>query len=99
MPNRREHLSVTKEEEQNNFWNRTDVCGPINPFTWDTKNYILTFLDDFTHCVIVYLLERKYEVAEKMKQFINMVEAKWELKISKLRSENGREYLSKDLTD
>ena len=28
-----------------------------------------------------------------------MVEAKWQLQVSKLRSDNGREYLSKDLTD
>lgn len=62
------------------------------------KNYILTFLNGFTYFVcVIYLLEWKYEVAEMVKQFIKMVEAKWQLQISKLRSDNGKEYLSQDL--
>jgi len=77
----------------------TDVCGPIDPCTWDKKNYILTFLDDFTHFAVIYLLEKKYEVTEKVKQFINMAEAKWQQQVSKLRSDNGREYLSKEQTE
>lgn len=44
----------------------TDVCGPIDPCTWDNRNYILTFLDDYTHFAVIYLLERKYELAEKV---------------------------------
>jgi len=56
-------------------------------------------LDDFTHFAVIYLLEGKYEVTEKIKQFINMAEAKWQQQVSKLQSDNGREYLSKELTE
>lgn len=63
----------------------TDVCGPIDPFTWDKKKYIITFIDDFTHFVMVYLIEGKFEVTETVKEYTNQVETKWNLKISKLR--------------
>ncbi|KMQ86176.1 gag-pol polyprotein [Lasius niger] len=69
------------------------------PCTWDKKRYMLTFLDDYTHFAVIYLLEGKYEVTELVKQYINMVEAKWQLRVSKLRSDNGREYLSKKLVE
>lgn len=26
----------------------TDVCGPINPDTWDGNRYFITFLDDYS---------------------------------------------------
>ena len=35
----------------------TDVCGPIDPVTWDGKRYFLTVLDDYTHYCKVYLLK------------------------------------------
>lgn len=75
----------------------TDVCGPIEPVTWDRKKYILTFIDDFTHFVMIYLLEGKYEVPEAVKEYTNQVETKWNLKISKLRCDNGREFVNDDL--
>jgi len=35
------------------------VCGPIEPSTWDNKRYMLTFLDDYTHFAVIYLLDGK----------------------------------------
>lgn len=29
----------------------SDVCGPLNPSTWNGKRYFVTFTDDFTHLV------------------------------------------------
>ena len=34
----------------------SDVCGKISPPTVDNKNYFVTFIDDFTHYTVVYLL-------------------------------------------
>lgn len=75
----------------------TDVCGPIMPATWDNQKYFLTFLDDYTHFAVVYLMEGKYEVNELVKEYVNTVEAKWNMKISKLRCDNGGEYANNDL--
>lgn len=41
----------------------SDLCGPINPATHNNKKYMLTFLDDYSHFVVVYLLEKKSETA------------------------------------
>jgi len=43
---------------------------------------------------MVYLLKNKNEVAEKLKDFAQKVEAKWNLKIAKIRCDNGREYIN-----
>lgn len=75
----------------------TDVCGPIEPCTWDEKKYILTFLDDYTHYSMIYLLSCKYEVTKHVKFYIQEVEAQINYKVSKLRSDNGGEYMNNDL--
>jgi len=73
----------------------TDLCGPISPETWDGYKYFITFLDDFTHfTTLVYLLKSKNEVAEKLKDFAQKIEAKWNFKIAKIRGDNGREYIN-----
>lgn len=75
----------------------TDVCGPIDPLTWDKKRYMITFIDDFTNFVMVYLIERKSEVSDIVKEYTNQVETKWNLKILKLRCDNGKEFVNEDL--
>lgn len=37
----------------------SDVCGPINSPTWDNYKYYVTFIDDYTHFVMVYLIKEK----------------------------------------
>lgn len=75
----------------------TDVCGPIEPNTWDNKKYFRTFMDDYTHYTMVYLVTGKYEVVSFVKQYIMEVEAYFNFKVSKLRCDNGREYINEDL--
>lgn len=72
----------------------TDLCGPIDPVTWDKKRYFLTFLDDYTHFTRAFLLETKDEIPEKIKEFVIMAEAHWNSRVSKLRCDNGREYIN-----
>lgn len=75
----------------------TDVCGPIDPNTWDSNRYFVTFLDDYTHYTMVYLIKSKDEVPYKIKQYAERVETKWNNKISKIRCDNGREYVNTQL--
>lgn len=72
----------------------TDVCGPIDPVTWDGKRYFLTILDDYTHFCKVYLLKSKNEVFEYLKEFVNEAEAYQNVRISKIRCDNGGEFSS-----
>jgi transposase InsO family protein len=75
----------------------TDVCGPIEVPTWDNKKYFVTFLDDFTHFCVVYLISFKSEVFDKVKLFISLAENHFNKKVRKIRCDNGREYLNNNL--
>ncbi|KYN15771.1 Copia protein [Trachymyrmex cornetzi] len=75
----------------------TDLCGPIDPCTWNGKRYFITFQDDYTHYTFVYLLDNKTEVQEILKEFVKRVEVYWNLKVSKIRCDNGREFINKDI--
>lgn len=76
----------------------TDVCGPLDP-TWDDKKYFITFLDDYTHFCTIKLLNGKHETFNAVKEFVNQAEAKWNLKSSIIRCDNGGEYKSNHMMD
>lgn len=77
----------------------SDVCGPIEPTTWDDKSYFVTFTDDHTNFTQTYLLSHKNEVFDALQEYSAQVEAKWNTKINKLRCDQGGEYSSKVLKD
>lgn len=72
----------------------TDVCGPFEQSTWDGNKYFVSLIDDFTNFVMVYPIKGKFEVPSIIKEYIAEVEGKWNLKIHKLRCDNGGEYVS-----
>lgn len=39
-----------------------DICVPIKSISWDNKKYFVTFIDEFTHFVVVYTLESKFDM-------------------------------------
>jgi len=75
----------------------SDLCGPMDTTSYDGKRYLLTFIDDFTHFTIAYTLRTKSEVLRYFKMFQAMAEAHFNLKISRFRCDNGREYVSKEI--
>lgn len=74
----------------------SDECGPISPVGLDGVRYFVTFIDDWSHFVMVYLIESKSEVFEHFKVYEAMVTAKFGQKVSRLRCDNGGEYKSKE---
>lgn len=74
----------------------TDICGPIQPTTHDGKKYFLTFIDDFTHFTVTYLLKQKSETLEKFKEYEAWITNHFERNISIIRCDNGTEYTSND---
>lgn len=48
----------------------SDVCGPILPGTPSGKKYFVTFVDDFTHYCVVYLIREKSEVFQVFKDYV-----------------------------
>jgi len=77
----------------------TDLCGPIEPDTWDNKRYIATFTDGFSGFLMVSLLTYKSELFENLRDYVTQAETKFNLKVSKIRCDRGGEYMSADLKD
>lgn len=57
-------------------------------------HYFLTIMDDYSLGVWVYLLKEKSETCNLIKNFCAMVENKFGLRIQKVRSDNGTEFMS-----
>lgn len=62
----------------------------------DGGKYFVTFTDDFTNFVIVYIIKKKCEVFQCFKDYCMMVQSKFRTKIGVLRTDNGGEYVSSD---
>lgn len=77
----------------------SDLFGPINPDSYDGKRYILTFIDDYSHFTVAYPLKAKSEVFHYFKIFEAMATAHFNVKVSRFRCDNGREYVSTDIKE
>lgn len=53
----------------------TDVCGPITPASHNDNRYFLTFVDDYSRFVMVYVIRSKDEVLHCFKDFEGKVSA------------------------
>ena len=73
----------------------SDICGPMNVRTRSGALYFITFIDDFTRFCYVYLISYKSEALECFKRYLNEVENQLDKSIKALRTDRGREYLSK----
>lgn len=74
----------------------SDVCGPVSPIGLSGMKYFVTFTDDWSHFVMVFLMASKDEVFEYFKEYEALVTTKFERKIHRLRCDNGGEYKSKE---
>jgi transposase InsO family protein len=72
----------------------TDVCGPMSVATRNGYRYFVTFTDDLSIYVYIYLMKHKSRTFEKFKEFQKEVENQLDRKIKHLRSDRGGEYLS-----
>lgn len=74
----------------------TDVCGPVTPVGHDGSRYYVSFIDDWSRFTIIYTIRSKDQVFECFRQYEAMVTAKFERKISRIRSDNGGEYRNEE---
>ncbi len=71
----------------------TDLCGPMPVPSPSGKRYVLTFLDDWSRCLKIYLLATKDQVLDCFKQYKMAVEKSTGKCIKILRSDGGGEYV------
>jgi histone deacetylase 1/2 len=69
----------------------SDVWGPA-PNSVGNKSYYVSFIDDYSKHVWLYLLKYKSEVFEKFRDFQNLVERLLERKIKVVQTDWGGEY-------
>eukprot|EP00253_Pinus_taeda_P032927 PITA_32927 len=74
----------------------SDVWGPSPTTSYGGSSYFISFIDDFSRKVWVYMLKRKSGVFTVFKQFRALVENITSRTIKCLRNENGGEFTSKE---
>lgn len=72
----------------------SDVCGAPSLEDLEGNKYFVTFIDDYTRVVMVFLIRAKSEVFEKFKIYQSRVETHFNNKIERLRCDGGGEYCS-----
>jgi hypothetical protein len=75
----------------------TDVMGPMKTASNGGAKYVLTSVDDYSRYVVAYFLNKKCEVAAKLKEFMRLREAMGGTPHC-LRSDNGTEFVNKEVT-
>lgn len=56
------------------------------------KQWVVTFLDDYSHFACSFVITRKFEVHEKFVEYLRYVKNKHNLSVSTLRADNGGEF-------
>lgn len=77
----------------------TDIAGPISPTSHSDERYFITFIDDFSSFVYVFIIKNKSDAFDCFKEYVNIVQTKFNSKIEILRCDNGREYISKEMKE
>jgi transposase InsO family protein len=72
----------------------SDVWGPSPTISYGGSSYFVTFIDDFSRKVWMYMLKRKADVFSVFKQFRDLVENNTSRSIKCLRTNNGGEFMS-----
>ena len=74
----------------------SDVCGKIEEKSLSGAEYFITFIDDKSRHVWVYMMKHKSEAFQKFLEWKAMVEKSTGLKMKTLRTDNGGEYTSSE---
>ncbi|KAL2252650.1 UNVERIFIED_CONTAM: Retrovirus-related Pol polyprotein from transposon TNT 1-94 [Sesamum indicum] len=76
-----------------------DVWGSYNQYSVTHCTYMLTIVDDCSRATWVYMMDHKSQVQQKLECFLNMVETQFNLKVKRIRSDNGTEFTNKQCQD
>lgn len=76
----------------------SDLCGKMNTKSLGQNEYFLTFTDDKTGYVWMYVLKQKNQVFKFFREWRVMVERTTGYKVITLRTDNGGEYVSSEFT-
>jgi transposase InsO family protein len=69
-----------------------DLFGPITYLSIGGSKYGLVIVDDFSRFTWVFFLQDKSETQVTLKRFLRRAQNEFELKVKKIRSDNGSEF-------
>ena len=75
----------------------SDVSGSMPTTYMNGSRYFMTLIDDYSRYFWIYFLKKKFEVFETFKIFKALVENSLGNNIKALRSNNGGEYIKREL--
>jgi hypothetical protein len=76
----------------------SDVHGPLAAQLLRRKRYFITFFDEFSRYTWIYVVQHKSDVKTVFQTFYNLVETEFFAKIKNLKTDNGGEYVNKEMT-
>ncbi|GJW40636.1 retrovirus-related pol polyprotein from transposon TNT 1-94 [Tanacetum coccineum] len=76
-----------------------DLCGPMRVQTINGKKYILVIIDDYSRFTWVKFLRSKDETLEVVIKFLKQIQVGLNKTVRNIRTDNGTEFVNKDLTD
>ncbi|GJW70936.1 retrovirus-related pol polyprotein from transposon TNT 1-94 [Tanacetum coccineum] len=76
-----------------------DLCGPMRVQTINGKKYILVIIDDYSRFTWVKFLRSKDETPEVVIKFLKQIQVGLNKTVRNIRTDNGTEFVNKDLTD
>ena len=97
---RKAHPRLTRRKTNKimELWH-IDLVGPINPSSYGGKRYIFTIIDDYSRVIFIDFLKEKNEAGEKLKKLILLKENQTGMKLKAIRSDNGGEFVGKNLQE
>jgi transposase InsO family protein len=76
-----------------------DLFGPIAYLSICGNKYGLIIIDDYSHFTRVFFLQDKSETQKMLKKFLKRAPNKFDVKVKKIRSDNGTEFKNTQVED
>jgi len=75
-----------------------DLVGPITPVSFKGERYYVSFINNYTRFTTVYTVHIKDEWLGTLQRYYNWIHTKFDLKITRIRTNYRAELYSKKAT-
>jgi transposase InsO family protein len=76
-----------------------DLFGPVAYISIGSNKHGLVIVDDYSHFTWVLFLQDKSETQEVLKKFMKRAQNEFDVKVKKIRSDNGTEFKNTQIED
>ncbi|GJY16439.1 retrovirus-related pol polyprotein from transposon TNT 1-94 [Tanacetum coccineum] len=92
--------SGTPNQSKNSIlWQHMDLCGPMRVVSVNGKKYILVIVDDYFQFTWVKCLRSKDEALIFIINFLKMIQVRLKETVSRIRTNNGTEFVNHTLRE